>query len=156
MINNALLRAGHTPTLFAALVSFDMGFMVWVLLGPLGMQIANDLPKGWLEYLAVSRIGDAWWFMFFHAVTIGGCYLASSMGYPRQLTDTYRAGLLVFAAAGLTSIKSRWRTTVVRRFDTLTFILRVNCGKRIVRMSSNGKPFPPMEHERYRWLQSRV
>ena len=24
-------------------------------------------PKGWTEYLAVLRIGDAWWFMFFYS-----------------------------------------------------------------------------------------
>jgi MFS transporter, NNP family, nitrate/nitrite transporter len=37
-------------------------------------------PKGWMEYLAVLRIGDAWWFMFFYAVTFGGFVgLASSL-----------------------------------------------------------------------------
>jgi NNP family nitrate/nitrite transporter-like MFS transporter len=197
-------------------------------------------PKGWMEYLAVLRIGDAWWFMFFYAVTfggfvglassltiyfnvdyglnpvtagyftaacvfagslvrpiggaiadriggiraltvmyiiaaiaitvvsfhppqawmaltvfvvgmlalgmgngsvfqlvpqrfrseigvmtglvgmtggIGGFYLASSLGYSKQFTGSYQAGLLVFAAlavlalVGLTSVKTRWRTT---------------------------------------------
>jgi MFS transporter, NNP family, nitrate/nitrite transporter len=43
MINSAFLRAGHTPTLFAAFFYFDMAFMIWVLLGPLGVQIATDL-----------------------------------------------------------------------------------------------------------------
>lgn len=37
------LKAGHTPTLFAAFFYFDISFMVWVLLGPLGVQIAQDL-----------------------------------------------------------------------------------------------------------------
>ena len=36
-------KAGHPPTLFAAFLYFDMSFMVWVVLGPLGVQIANDL-----------------------------------------------------------------------------------------------------------------
>jgi NNP family nitrate/nitrite transporter-like MFS transporter len=43
MIGRAFLKAGHTPTLFAAFFYFDMAFMVWVLLGPLGVQIAADL-----------------------------------------------------------------------------------------------------------------
>jgi NNP family nitrate/nitrite transporter-like MFS transporter len=43
MISRAFLRAGHAPTLFAAFFYFDMAFMVWVLLGPLGVQIAGDL-----------------------------------------------------------------------------------------------------------------
>ena len=36
-------KAGHPPTLFAAFLYFDLAFMVWVVLGPLGVQIANDL-----------------------------------------------------------------------------------------------------------------
>lgn len=37
------LKAGHTPTLIAAFLYFDLSFMVWVMLGPLGVQIAGDL-----------------------------------------------------------------------------------------------------------------
>jgi MFS transporter, NNP family, nitrate/nitrite transporter len=36
-------QSGHTPTLFAAFLYFDLSFMVWVMLGPLGVQIAKDL-----------------------------------------------------------------------------------------------------------------
>ena len=37
-------------------------------------------PKTLPEYLAVLRMGDAWWFMFFYAVTFGGFVgLASSL-----------------------------------------------------------------------------
>jgi MFS transporter, NNP family, nitrate/nitrite transporter len=43
MIGRAFFKAGHTPTLIAAFFYFDMSFMVWVMLGPLGVQIANDL-----------------------------------------------------------------------------------------------------------------
>lgn len=39
----SFLKAGHTPTLIAAFLYFDLAFMVWVLLGPLGVQIAADL-----------------------------------------------------------------------------------------------------------------
>ena len=48
---------------------------------------------------------------------IGGFYLASSLGYSRQLTGSYQAGFLIFAALavfaliGLTAVKTRWRTT---------------------------------------------
>jgi NNP family nitrate/nitrite transporter-like MFS transporter len=34
---------GHLPTLFSAFLYFDMSFMVWVLLGPLGVQIGHSL-----------------------------------------------------------------------------------------------------------------
>ncbi len=37
-------------------------------------------PKKWSEYLAVLRMSDAWWFMFFYSVTFGGFVgLASSL-----------------------------------------------------------------------------
>ncbi|MBT3827241.1 MAG: NarK/NasA family nitrate transporter [Nitrosomonadales bacterium] len=36
-------KAGHKPTLFSAFLYFDLSFMVWVLLGPLAVQIAFDL-----------------------------------------------------------------------------------------------------------------
>ena len=36
-------KAGHPPTLLAAFLYFDLAFMVWVVLGPLGVQIAKDL-----------------------------------------------------------------------------------------------------------------
>ncbi|KQX26033.1 MULTISPECIES: nitrate/nitrite transporter [unclassified Sphingomonas] len=35
--------AGHKPTLIAAFLYFDLAFMVWVLLGPLGPDIAASL-----------------------------------------------------------------------------------------------------------------
>ncbi|MDQ8023463.1 MAG: nitrate/nitrite transporter [Moraxellaceae bacterium] len=43
MDKKSFLQAGHAPTLLAAFLYFDLAFMVWVLLGPLGVQIAADL-----------------------------------------------------------------------------------------------------------------
>ena len=43
MDKKSFLQSGHTPTLFAAFLYFDLAFMVWVILGPLGVQIAQDL-----------------------------------------------------------------------------------------------------------------
>ena len=42
-MNKGFLKAGHLPTLFSAFLYFDLSFMVWVMLGPLGVQIAKDL-----------------------------------------------------------------------------------------------------------------
>ncbi len=36
-------KSGHMPTLFASFLYFDISFMVWVILGPLGVAIARDL-----------------------------------------------------------------------------------------------------------------
>jgi len=37
------LKSGHTPTLLSAFLYFDLSFMVWVILGPLGVAIARSL-----------------------------------------------------------------------------------------------------------------
>jgi len=48
---------------------------------------------------------------------IGGFYLASSLGFARQLTGSFAPGFLIFAGlalvavAALTAIKARWRAT---------------------------------------------
>ena len=48
---------------------------------------------------------------------VGGFYLASSLGYSKQLTGSYQTGFLIFAMlaivalVGLTAVKTRWRTT---------------------------------------------
>jgi len=48
---------------------------------------------------------------------VGGFFLASSLGFAKQLTGVYQSGFLIFAAialvalVGLTSVKRRWRTT---------------------------------------------
>ena len=42
-MNTGFFKAGHLPTLFSAFLYFDLSFMVWVILGPLGVQIAKAL-----------------------------------------------------------------------------------------------------------------
>ena len=38
-----LTRSGHWPTLLTAFLYFDYSFMVWTVLGPLGVQIGESL-----------------------------------------------------------------------------------------------------------------
>lgn len=48
---------------------------------------------------------------------IGGFFLASSLGYSKQITGSYQSGLVMFASLavialiGLSLVKTRWRTT---------------------------------------------
>ncbi len=58
MINREFLKAGHLPTLLSAFFYFDMSFMVWVLLGALGVQMSaslglNAAQKGFMVALPV-------------------------------------------------------------------------------------------------------
>ncbi len=65
MLNRAFLKAGHIPTLFCAFFYFDMAFMVWALLGPLGVQLAKALhldpsqPR-WRTTWGAASAGAAW------------------------------------------------------------------------------------------------
>jgi MFS transporter, NNP family, nitrate/nitrite transporter len=43
VMKQSFLKAGHLPSLIASFLYFDISFMVWVLLGPLAVQIARDL-----------------------------------------------------------------------------------------------------------------
>ena len=40
---SGFLKAGHLPTLVAALLYFDVSFMVWVVLGPLAPFLRDEL-----------------------------------------------------------------------------------------------------------------
>ena len=56
MISRDFLKVGNPRTLFAAFLYFDLSFMVWVLLGPLGVSIArtfhlNPAQKGFMVAL---------------------------------------------------------------------------------------------------------
>ncbi len=42
-MKSSFWKTGHTPTLLSSFLYFDLSFMVWVLLGPLAVQIATDL-----------------------------------------------------------------------------------------------------------------
>ncbi len=58
------LRAGHLPTLVASLLHFETSFMIWVLMGGLGVLIAADLgltptEKGLI--VGIPLLGGAFW-----------------------------------------------------------------------------------------------
>jgi MFS transporter, NNP family, nitrate/nitrite transporter len=42
-VNKGFVKAGHAPTLVAALLYFDVSFMAWVLLGPMAPFLRDDL-----------------------------------------------------------------------------------------------------------------
>jgi NNP family nitrate/nitrite transporter-like MFS transporter len=89
--------AGNSGTVFASLfapsfaAALGWNNVVGIAVIPLAVAFAVYLfaakdsptapaPKTWSEYLAVLRMSDAWWFMFFYAVTFGGFVgLASSL-----------------------------------------------------------------------------
>jgi len=80
------LRAGHLPTLVAALLYFDVSFMAWVLLGPLAPFMREDLG------LSSSEIG-----LLTAVPLLGGSLCRPVLGLLEERIGGRRTGLLGLA-----------------------------------------------------------
>lgn len=123
-------KAGHTPTLIAAFLYFDLAFMVWVLLGPLAPSIASALAltpaeKGLMvatptlmgallrvvNGLLVDRIGPKRSGAISQIIVIAGLFTAWMMGV-NSFGGTLALGVILgFAGASFAialPLASRW------------------------------------------------
>ncbi len=130
MINRDFLRAGHPPTLFAAFFYFDISFMVWVMLGPLGVQIASELhldaaQKGLMVAMPilagavlrvvngvlVDRIGPKRTGLIGQTIVLGGLLLAWVLGV-RSFGQVLLLGIVLGVAGSSFAVAlplaSRW------------------------------------------------
>jgi len=82
-MKNDFWSVGHKPTLFAAFLYFDLSFMVWVLLGPLAVQISADL------HLTAAQKG-----MMVATPILSGAILRMVMGVLVDHLQPKKAGLL--------------------------------------------------------------
>jgi MFS transporter, NNP family, nitrate/nitrite transporter len=87
-------RAGHTPSLAASLLHFDVSFMVWVLLGALGAYVASDLD------LTPAQKG-----LMVAVPPLGGCGFRLIIGSIVERIGIKRTGL---ATMGLTFVPLLW------------------------------------------------
>lgn len=92
-MNKSFWKSGHTPTLFSAFLYFDIAFMVWVLLGPLAVQIATSLA------LTPAQKG-----LMVATPILAGALLRLVMGVLVDHLKPKKAGLIgqVIVIAGLT------------------------------------------------------
>ena len=123
-------KAGHTPTLIAAFLYFDLAFMVWVLLGPLAPMIAKTLmltpaEKGLMvatptlmgallrvvNGLLVDRIGPKLSGAISQVIVIIGLFTAWALGI-NSFEGTLALGVVLgFAGASFAialPLASRW------------------------------------------------
>jgi NNP family nitrate/nitrite transporter-like MFS transporter len=108
-MDRSFWKAGHTPTLFSAFLYFDLSFMVWVLLGPLAVQIAADLQ------LTPAQKG-----LMVATPVLAGALLRVVMGVLVDHLQPKRAGLvgqvivmIALAAAWLFGISSYQQTLLL-------------------------------------------
>jgi NNP family nitrate/nitrite transporter-like MFS transporter len=122
--------SGHTPTLIAAFLYFDLAFMVWVVLGPLAPDIAKALAltpaqKGLMvavptlagallrvvNGLLVDRIGPKRSGAISQMIVIGGLFSAWLLGVT-SFAGTLALGVILgFAGASFAialPLASRW------------------------------------------------
>lgn len=106
--------------IFLAIVSFGLPEAWMALVVFVGAMLALGMGNGAVFQLVPQRFRKEIGVMtglVGMAGGVGGFYLASSLGYSKQMTGSYQAGFLIFAALalaaliGLTSVKMRWRTT---------------------------------------------
>ena len=86
--------AGHLPSLSAALIHFDISFMVWVLLGALGAYVASDLGLTALQKGLMVAVPP-----------LGGSAFRLIVGPLADRAGTKRTGLVTL---GLTMIPLLW------------------------------------------------
>jgi NNP family nitrate/nitrite transporter-like MFS transporter len=123
-------KAGHPPTLFAAFLYFDLSFMVWVMLGPLAIQIASDLglspaQKGIMVAtpvlagallrivmgVLVDHVGPKWTGVLGQVVVIGGLlwtWLHGASTYAEILAVGVILGFAGASFAVALPLASRW------------------------------------------------
>jgi NNP family nitrate/nitrite transporter-like MFS transporter len=82
-MKKGFLTAGHLPTLFASFLYFDLSFMVWVMLGPLAVLIANDIG------LNAAQKG-----LMVATPVLAGAFLRIGAGALAQFLGPKRAGIL--------------------------------------------------------------
>jgi NNP family nitrate/nitrite transporter-like MFS transporter len=79
-------KAGHTPTLLAAFLYFDVSFMIWVMLGPLGPFIGESIK------LTATRKG-----LLTAVPLLGGSFFRPILGWMTERFGGRRTGLIGLA-----------------------------------------------------------
>ena len=115
-MTSAFLKAGHLPTLATCFLYFDLSFMVWVLLGPMAVLIAQDLAltageKGLLVAtpvlagallrivagILVGQLGPRLTGLLMQALVIGGLVVAWLFGI-HSFTQALALGVVLGVA----------------------------------------------------------
>jgi MFS transporter, NNP family, nitrate/nitrite transporter len=107
-------KAGHTPTLAAAFLYFDVSFMVWVILGPLGPFIGESLK------LSATQKG-----LLTAVPLLGGSFFRPILGWMTERIGGRRTGLIGLAVS-LVPLFIGWRfATEFAHFLALGILLGV-------------------------------
>jgi NNP family nitrate/nitrite transporter-like MFS transporter len=129
------LKSGHTPTLLASLMYFDVSFMVWVLLGPLTPFISEQLQLNSAQKGLLTAIP-----------LLGGSLFRPVLGILSDRIGGRRAGLLGLALT-LIPLVLGWKFAhTLGQFYFLGLLLGVAGASFAVALPLAGAWYPP-EHQ---------
>jgi NNP family nitrate/nitrite transporter-like MFS transporter len=131
-MNKGFLRAGHLPTLVAALLYFDISFMVWVLFGPLAPFLREDLGLSATEQGLLTAIP-----------LLGGSLFRPAMGMLGDRIGGRRTGLFGMTLTLLT-LAIGWKfATTTAHFYALGFLLGIAGASFAVALPLASRWYPP-------------
>jgi NNP family nitrate/nitrite transporter-like MFS transporter len=129
---SGFLKAGHTPTLIAALLYFDVSFMAWVLLGP----IAPFLREGF--HLSATQTG-----LITAIPLLGGSLFRPIMGLLGDRIGGRRAGVIGMTLT-LLPLFLAWRfASTPSHFYVLGFFLGISGASFAVALPLVSRWYPP-------------
>jgi len=129
---SGFLEAGHTPTLIAALLYFDVSFMAWVLLGP----IAPFLREGF--HLSATQTG-----LITAIPLLGGSLFRPIMGLVGDRIGGRRAGVIGMTLT-LLPLFLAWRfASSPSHFYVLGFFLGISGASFAVALPLVSRWYPP-------------
>ncbi len=101
----AAIRSGHAPTLLMAFLHFDISFMIWVMIGALGIFVSKDL------HLSVAQKGLA-----VSVPLLGGAFFRIILGL---LVDRFGPKRIGVASLSILLIPLAWGWQGVHSFPAL-------------------------------------
>ena len=107
------LKAGHLPTLIAAFLYFDVSFMVWVLLGPLGPYLSESL------HLSASQKG-----FLIATPLLAGSFFRPILGAMGDAIGGRRTGLIGMACTAVALVIG-WQTVSLSGLITAGVLLGI-------------------------------
>jgi NNP family nitrate/nitrite transporter-like MFS transporter len=125
-------RSGHLPTLGLAFLYFDVSFMIWVLLGVLGVHVAHDLGLGAADTGLLVALP-----------ILGGSLARIPMGLLVDRIGPKRTGLGAMAVTALPLVWA-WRAgTSLGELHALGLLLGVAGGSFAVALPLASRWYPP-------------
>ena len=125
-------RAGHMPTLVAALLYFDVSFMIWVLLGPLAPFLRDDLGLSATQQGLLTAIP-----------LLGGSLFRPILGFVGDRIGGRRTGLIGLCLTLLPLFIAWQLATTVTHFYALGLLLGVAGASFAVALPLASRWYPP-------------